>query len=316
MKKNIQHFLLLSALAAGCMYGINKFIQMTSNVKNLLTQSDGKQYDWRHGTIYYTVQGQGTPILLIHDLDPASSSVEWSYMIKHLSQDHTVYTLDLLGCGRSAKPALTYTNYMYVQLITDFIHTIINDECDVIVSGDSVSFVLMAANMEHTIMNRIFLLCPSSLEKFAANPSTQTDLMKKIMELPILGTFLYNLAFSSKRIETYFVENLYFKNAIVINRMKDIYYESAHSDNSNGRYLAASILGNYTNINIIQALKKIENPIFIISSREDLDASRIADSYSAYNKTIETAYLSNCKKLPQLEEAEKLYHIILTFLNS
>ena len=55
-------------------------------------------------------------------------------------KDHTVYTIDLLGFGRSEKPNLTYTNYLYVQLVTDFIQNIIGEKTDIIASNESISF--------------------------------------------------------------------------------------------------------------------------------------------------------------------------------
>ena len=125
MKKNIRHFFLLSALAAGTIYGINTFIDATAGVRKYLNTTSGRFFEWRYGNIFYTKQGKGTPVLLIHDLHPASSCAEWEKIVKKLEKEHTVYTLDLLGCGRSDKPNFTYTNYMYVQLITDFVKKII-----------------------------------------------------------------------------------------------------------------------------------------------------------------------------------------------
>ena len=63
---------------------------------------------------------------LIHDLKPESSSYEWKRVVKALAKKHTVYTIDLLGCGYSDKPNITYTAYMYTQLLNDFI---VNDNC-------------------------------------------------------------------------------------------------------------------------------------------------------------------------------------------
>ena len=51
---------------------------------------------------------------------------------------NTVYTLDLLGCGKSDKPNFTYTNFLYVQLVTDFINNVIGEKADVIVTGTLV----------------------------------------------------------------------------------------------------------------------------------------------------------------------------------
>lgn len=313
MKKNIKHFFLLTTLASACIYGINKFIDTTSSIKKLLTTNSGHFFEWRYGNIFYTKHGEGSPLLLIHDLHPASSSIEWNYLIKKLEKNHTVYAIDLLGCGRSDKPNLTYTNYMYVQLITDFVKKIIENKTDVIATGDSGSFTLMASNMDEEIFNNIFLISPSSLDSLQATPHKQNNLVKKVLEFPIIGTFFYNLEMTEDKITDLFEQKYYHKKSLISGKLKDYYYESAHLQKSNGRFLFGSIIGNYTNINIIPALKKIENPIFLIGNRDSEESIHTIESYVKYDENIETAYISNCKKLPQLEDPDKLYEIIRMF---
>ena len=138
MKKNIRHFFLLTALAAGTIHFVNRFIDLTASMKNILKTENGNFFDWKNGKIYYTKHGSGTPVLLIHDLSPLSSSYEWCRFAKKLEKQHNVYTIDLLGCGRSEKPYLTYTNYLYVQLITDFVKEVIKDTPTVIATGSSI----------------------------------------------------------------------------------------------------------------------------------------------------------------------------------
>lgn len=313
MKKNIRHFFLLTALATGCIYGINKFINFTSGLKNNVTTNMGHFFEWRYGNIFYTKHGEGSPLLLIHDLSPVSSSIEWSRVVRKFEKDHTVYAIDLLGCGRSDKPNLTYTNYMYVQLITDFVKKIIEEKTDVIATGDSGSFTLMAANMDEAIFNRIFLISPSSLESLQTNPNKQNNIIKKVFELPIIGTCLYNFETREDKITDLFEQQYYKNKSRISGKLKDLYYESAHKNNSSGRFLLGSMIGNYTNINIIPALKKIENPIYLIGSRDSEESIRTIESYVKYDENIETASISNCSKLPQLEEPDKLYEIIEMF---
>ncbi len=315
MKKNIRQFLVLTGLATGCIYGLNKFIETTSGMKKLLNEHTGYFFEWRYGNIFYTKQGEGTPLLLIHDLHPASSSVEWSRIIRKLSKDHTVYTIDLLGCGRSDKPNLTYTNYMYVQLITDFVKKIIGEKTDAIATGSSCSFTLMAANMDEIIFEKLFFISPASLESMQLNPDKKSNFGKKILEFPIIGTFVYNLQMTENKINEIFEKEYYRKKTLISSKLKDTYYESAHADHGNGRFLFGSIFGNYTNINIIPALKKIENPIFIIGSRDTEESIRRMDSYVKFDETIETAYISNCNILPQLENPNKLCDILAMFYN-
>ena len=67
MKKKIINSLLLATMATGAIYSINKIISKSSAKKNLLKTDKGKFYNWRYGNIFYTKQGKGSPVLLIHD---------------------------------------------------------------------------------------------------------------------------------------------------------------------------------------------------------------------------------------------------------
>jgi len=152
LKRKLTTLGTLISLSAVIIYIINKFIYFISTLDNFLDKSKGHYYKWRFGRVFYTKQGQGSPILLIHDLSSHSSSHEWHEISEELSKTNTVYALDLLGCGRSDKPNLTYTNYLFVQLITDFIKNVIGDKTDVIATGDSGSFTLMACYNDNDII--------------------------------------------------------------------------------------------------------------------------------------------------------------------
>ena len=49
MKKNIQHFVVLTALAAGTIHFVNRFIDITSEMKNILNPDNGNFFDWKNG---------------------------------------------------------------------------------------------------------------------------------------------------------------------------------------------------------------------------------------------------------------------------
>ena len=128
MNKKIKHFLFLSAASFASLHVINKVIHYTASSKNLTSSYSGNYYKWRYGNIFYTKQGHGEPILLIHDLNPSSSSYEWTRIIKKLEKNYTVYTIDLLGCGHSDKPEIIYSTYLFVRLLADFTKEIIRGD--------------------------------------------------------------------------------------------------------------------------------------------------------------------------------------------
>ena len=315
MKKNVKHFFLLTALAAGTIHLANRFVDMTAQMKNLLKSQNGEYFESKNGKVFYTKRGSGTPLLLIHELTPIASSYEWCRVMKKLEKDHTVYTLDLLGCGRSDKPYLTYTNYLYVQLITDFIQNVIGEKPDVVTTGNSVSFAVLAQNVNKNLMRRIIAINPPDIHEFEHTPDQFSAIKKTLLELPIVGTFIYNVRTHETAIAKELRERYFCKPQLVSSKMLDAYYEAAHMHSSHGKYLMASIEGHYTDNTIQHALKNLDIPLSIIESRCIPHAVSITDSYSNRNSLIETSYISNAGLTPQLEVPDKLLSIVHMFLN-
>lgn len=246
---------------------------------------------------------------MVHNLDVTSSSYEWIKIIKKLSKNHTVYTLDLLGCGQSDKPALTYTNYLYVQLISDFITDIICDKTSVITSADACSFVVMANHIHPSLFHKIIMINPTGTTNQKLETLTSNLLKKRILFTPLIGTTLYNFFTQEKNIKKKFYQDYIYNKKIDYTRYIDIYYQSAHNKYSNGRYLYASILCGYTNVDLSIGLKDKDN-LYIIESTSNKNFVLSTDSYVQINHNIEVTYISNAKQLPQLEVPDQLLKII------
>ena len=315
MKKNTRRFLLLTTAAVGSIYAFNRFIAETSASKKLLTDGNGSYYNWKFGKVFYTKKGNGTPLLLIHDTDVSSSSFEWYKLIKKLEKNHTVYNIDLIGCGRSDKPALTYTNYLYVQLIISFVHDVIGTSTDVIASQYSSTFTLMANQLDAELFDHIILINPPSIKNVQGTITTANKIMKDIMELPLIGTFVYNLTHKRSDIDTAFRQRYYKKSQLILGKLEDIYYEAAHSNNGNGKYLYASQISNYMNVHMDHVIRKLEKPVHIVASQDLKSNISTMDSYRHLNSSIEIHYLSGCKLLPQLEIPEKLLSVVNAILD-
>ena len=315
-KKKLTTGAVLASLTAGTIYTINKVISFTSTLDNLLCNDDGQYFDWRFGKIFYRKQGEGKPILLIHDLTVNSSSHEWNKLVKSLKKQNTVYTIDLLGCGHSEKPNLTYTNFLYVQLLTDFIKTVIGEKTDVIATGTSSSFVLMACANDNSIIDRIMMINPTSLSALATIPTKRTKFLRCLLLTPLIGTFLYNILMSRRLANQNFFEENFHEPESLDAEIKDLYYESSHLDYSHGRYLLGSILGRYTNANMFHALQNINNSIFLVASTGIGENISIAEQYRNYIPSIEITTLKNSVHLPQLETPQALLEQIDLFLGT
>ncbi|MDD3139110.1 MAG: alpha/beta hydrolase [Lachnospiraceae bacterium] len=315
MKRKFNTIITLSTLTAISIHIINKLVCSFSTVKEKLSGSENHYYEWRFGKIRYTVSGSGSPILMIHDLTIGSSQYEYHKLLHELAKNHEVYAIDLLGYGLSDKPNMTYTNYMFVELINDFIKTIIGRKTDIIASGDSAPIALMSCHNDNHLINRMILINPQSLYQLNTIPSKQSKILKLLFEVPVIGTFIFNLMSSKKRIENDFHNKYYYNKTLINSNDIDTYVESSHLNDSSSRYSFASYIGKYTNTNIIHALKEIDNGIYLICGEEKEDIKTIVENYVYYNPSIENSYIKDTKQLPQLEQPEELLKQILLYLN-
>ena len=309
IKKLMRNLAILASAVTVTIIAINKVIDTLSNLKEEAPDNDGKYFKWRYGNIYYTKSGHGKPLLLIHDLNTFSCNEEWSKVKAQLSENHTVYAVDLLGCGKSDKPNLTYTNYLYVQMVNEFIKKVIEEPTDVIATRDALSFVVMACSLEPDNFLNIAGVTPRELGSLAMIPNKSRNILKYIIDSPIIGTFIYYIIHSKFGIRKY-VERLFFRDYMVPNDILDMSYDAAHVDGANGRYLHASIKSNYINVNIANALKNINNSICIIGGKEHPYMSSIMEEYKELNPSIELAYISSSNCLPHIENPGKFVELI------
>lgn len=300
-KNKIRSIIGITALSTVSLHCINQAVFAISTMKDRLNARFGSYYKWRLGDIYYRRQGTGKPLLLIHDLQTSSSSYEWNRIVRQLSEQHTVYTIDLIGCGRSEKPKFTYTNYLYVQLISDFIKNVITHKCDVVATGMSASFVTMACNNNPELFDRIMMINPQPLNSIRKAPGKRSKTLKILIETPIIGTLLYNLCASRTALRKKFHQTCFSNKKKCSSKNIAAYHEAAHLGKANARFLFASLKGNYVNLNISSALKQIDNSITILCGTDWKYAQTVLDEYTQLNPSIEKCIIPDTRYLPQLE---------------
>lgn len=303
-----------SAAAIGLLHCINKYIDSTS-IANNATKTNGKYYNWKHGDIYYKVSGQGDPLLLIHDLTVFSSNYEWSKIMDALSDTYTVYAIDLIGCGKSDKPAITYTNYFYVQMLFDFVSDVIgvNKNTKVAATGLSSSFVLMANSIHPELFNDIMLINPKTISFLKQSPDERSKILIQLFNLPVIGKTAYYMATNKQNTEYYLTEKCFYNPFNLSSNIIKSYYDASHTSNGNGKMLLASLEGNYLNADITKALKNTENKIVIVTGDHNENKDLIRTTYSKINPNLVFETISDSKMLPQLERIDEMIELMYIF---
>ncbi len=314
MKKKILTITALSTSSIISIHILNRINTFLHTSKDLLSYSENHYFQWRFGKIKYNKKGSGSPLLFVHDLTPGSSSYEFHRIINDLTDKHEVYTLDLLGHGLSDKPEITYTNNMYEQLITDFIKNIIGKKTSVIATGYSVPFIIMACHNNPNFFDKMIFINPQSLYMQNEIPSKQLKFLKLLIEIPILGTFIYNILNTKRDFEKDFKKEYFYDKNKIHEKYILSYLEASRKHGYSAKFAFASFISKYMNTNIIYALKEINNSILMIGGSKEDDIETNLENYAYYNNSIEIEYIPETKHLPQLEAPEKLLELIRLFI--
>lgn len=316
-KSSLMKKVLFLASVTGSLAAVNYFINNENNknakiITNKKANVERFIFNWKYGNISYKKYGSGKPLLLIHELNPGGSNLEWDKLYEGLGEEHTVYMIDLLGCGLSDKPYITYTNYLYVQLITDFIKEIVGESVDIISSGNSSAIAAMSfLNNKENVKKMIFISPDTAL---LDNPSVieSKKIYECLMGIPVIGTTVYNYFFNKentgKNTENKFIDaenKEYYENQIYIN---------SHYNSSKSKYLFASMEKNLTDISITRAVCEAEDKILILCGESNDNKDNIIGCYKYHNQKISTNIISKSKVYPHIENVESTLAAIKDYI--
>lgn len=311
--KKLMNIAFIGTVTATTIYLLNRTVNYLACKNERLYSPNGHFYHWRFGNIFYTKQGEGSPILLIHDCTQMSSEQEFTSILQQLSKHHTVYTMDLLGCGRSEKPKMTYTNFLYVQLFNDFIRNIIGEKTDIIASGYSSSFVTMACQMSPELYGNLMFVNPPSFQSLSKMPTKRHKFLKYFLELPLIGTVVYNMNNSLPQIKKELDHNIFYAYPNIKASYVKLCHEAAHKEGSSSKYFYASLRSHFMNMNIVQGLKALNNNIYVVTGNCEPNQQQIMKEYRECNPLIEVSTIRHAKHLPHLEHPKEFLEICSVF---
>ena len=282
MKKVITRIIAFISFVLIAIEAFNKIILYLAKKENKVTPIVDKTYTWRFGNIKYTERGEGEPLLLIHSLIPGSSSLEWKSVINTFAKNYHVYALDLPGFGVSDKNIRTYTNFLYVSAVCDFISDIIKEKTTVIASEEAGGIAVLSAYQRKDLFEKVIFVNPASLDIYNIAPDKDSKKIKQLYSLPIIGTFLY-----------------------LINTLKDNNDDrlfAAQYDGENARHYYSSYVANYVNFPIHHRIEEIDVPLLLITGEE---YDEIFGTFSEYSKYVDNSYsIKNASQFPHLEKPE------------
>jgi pimeloyl-ACP methyl ester carboxylesterase len=279
---------------------------------NLIGGEEGG-FDWRGRRISFTKRGKGPPILLIHGIHAAAWSYEWHDNVDYLARTNTVYTVDLLGFGRSDRPAVRYSARLYISLISDFVDRVVGDPCVLVANSLSGAYAIVLGARDPQRFPAVALVSPTGLVRPNRTSGIASEAGQLAVYAPIVGTAMFNALVSRRSIRNY-LEKTYSDDSIVTDELVEIYYWTSHQRGA--RHAPAAFISGHLNIDVRQALRRLSQPTLAIWGEEGTaEPAEESRSFRVLKPDLELALLSPAGDLPHDERPDNFNVILSTWLN-
>ena len=285
--------------------------QHVSPVDNALG-GDERWFEWRGYRIAYTVRGSGAPVLLVHGIHAAASDFEWRNNAAVLSRQFTVYSIDLIGFGRSERPAARYSGRLFTALIDDFVAQVVSAPCALIASGLSAAYAIVLGARDPGRFPALVVIGPTGLIRLNLSATTRGDFARVAVDTPVVGTAMYNALVSRRSLRT-FLQSAYADNALVSDDMVEQYYCTSHQPGA--KHAPGAFVAGQLNIDVRHALRRLgQHALLVWGEQAEIAPVEEARGFLALKPDLELAILDPAGDLPHDERPDEFNEVVLEFL--
>ena len=269
-------------------------------------------YRWRGHRVAFTSHGAGAPLVLVHDVREAASSFEWRGVVDALATRFHVHAIDLLGFGRSARPAARYRPRLYTSLLADFAADVVAQPVALVAAGRSASYAIELASRDPARFPALALVAPVGLADDERAMLAIGEARRMAVELPVVGTTLFN-ARVSRAATRRRLELLYADDRRVTDALVDHYYLVAHQPGA--RHAPAALLAGRLDLDPRAPLRRLRQPALLVwgehAVEHPVDEAR---AFLAGKPDLDVAILPGAGDLPHDEQPAAFLDAVVPFL--
>jgi 4,5:9,10-diseco-3-hydroxy-5,9,17-trioxoandrosta-1(10),2-diene-4-oate hydrolase len=263
-------------------------------------------------TRFWTLGDEGTAVVLVHGI--GGSMEDWIHNIHALAEHHRVYALDLVGSGRSDKPAVPYSFPYLAQFVHDFLQS---------QHVDRLSFV--GHSMGGGIALHFTLQFPDQVDRLVLVNSAclgrELTLTFRVPTLPLVGEWLTR---PSRKASAQLLHEALYDPALITDELVDLQYEmsalpGAQEAILSGLRQGVTLRGLRDHVwrSIVDNLPNITAPTLVIWGQQDRIIP-VAHAQVARDRipNARLHIIDRCGHVPQLEHPDEFNALVLEFLAS
>lgn len=277
-------------------------------------------WTWKGHQICYSVTGQGQPLVLIHGF--GASIRHWRRNIPVLAEaGYQVYALDLLGFGKSDKPALDYTMELWQELLFDFWTERIQQPT--VFVGNSIGALLtlmVMANHPEIAKGGVLLNAAGGLNHRPEELNLPLRLLMgtftKVVSSSLVGGFMFNQIRQKPRLRRT-LQQVYRDHTAVTDELIDLIYEP--SCDPGAQKVFASILTAPPGPRPEELLPQVTQPLLVLWGEADpwtpIAGSKIYQDLAAQTNRVKFVAIPDTGHCPHDERPDVVNCEILAWMS-
>ena len=284
-------------------------------VRPLPPPIDGEQgtFGWRGHRVAYTRLGEGAPVILVHGIHAAAWSHEWRRVATELARHHTVYAIDLLGFGRSDRPALRYTGALYVSLLDDFARRVVGQPAALVANSLSAAYAITLGARDVARFPALVLVAPTGLTRLDAPRGGRRSLVGDVVATPLLGHTTWNALVSRPSLQGV-LRAMYADKSRVTAELVEACWQAAHQRGA--RHALASFIGHLLDVDVREPFRRLTQPTLILWG-EQAAAAPVDEirPFMAARRDFQYVIFDRAGDLPHDERPEEFTRLVTEFLD-
>jgi pimeloyl-ACP methyl ester carboxylesterase len=277
--------------------------------------SEGATVAFNDYQTYYERLGRtsGEPVLMIHGIGGGSSVFQYRFTAPAVAKSgYNVYAIDLLGFGKSSRPAIRYTQDLHIAQIVNFIETVIQKPTVIIANSLTAAYSIRIAAERPDLVKALVLIGPTGYERLS-RPQTQDRINSFNTFSGILGGFLFGVI-TTDNWQKYFLLDAYRDANSFTPEVLASYDQNLKVDNA--EWVIYSFISGNLDQDVKSFWPNLSVPTLLVWGTKDGNFLRFSDSddFLADRPDVEFLAVEGVKLLPNEDEPEIFNKAVLEFL--
>jgi pimeloyl-ACP methyl ester carboxylesterase len=264
---------------------------------------------------YFEAMGRtdGAPVLMLHGIGGGSSLFQYRRNAPALARaGYRAFAIDLLGFGRSSRPATRVTQDLHVAQIADFIETTIQEPPIIIANGLSAAYSIRLAATRPELVEALVLIGPTGYRRLNRE---QDEARIRAFERfsGTLGEFLYQVLLADNWQE-FFLLDAYASRDSLTPEVRSEFDRQLRVENA--KWIVLSFISGNLDQDVRPFWPQVTQPTLIIWG-EDATTTPPGDAEDFLQARPEVTLItiSDAKLLPNEDQADMFNEVVLEFLS-